>query len=424
MELATAVPVFVGWDHEQSTDVGVFHKIGSWPDYEAYRGSLPTSAKFDDAILCTSIRLYFENGGGKCFILLVSPPPVESELVTSMVESTEPLLDPVVRWMTAFKEWIEGSLTARKFAPALTELSLTLVAMPQLVGALPKLLEEANSAKLLVSAWRAVQVACQCRPDLFFVWDAPQAMKVADACIKELRINNAFGEMGQHAAVYGPHLLTSYTINESDTGPFRRTVPPCGAVLGLMARTDHVHGTWKAPANEALMCIVAAEHRETEAHGWFDVAKPSINLIRSFPGRGVRVWGCRTLTRDGRSPFRYVQVRRTVTWIEANLRQICRFAVFEPNSAITWLQLRGVCSAWLRRVWLSGGLAGAEEGEAFVVQVGLNDSMLADDIAEGRLIVKVGLAVLHAAEFVELNLVLMLNETQAGMMQLQRSEML
>ncbi len=400
VEVATAVPVFIGWDSEMSDDVGVLQEVGSWPDYAA---GLITQAKetmHDDWILATSIRQYFDNGGRRCFVLKIVPPETQS-------------IDTLHAWIQHYFTW-EG------VAPVLAELSLTLVAIPQLVGVVTKYLlgqSPAEQAQWLITAWRTLLNACQSRQDLFFVLDAPRDMATAKTCIETLRHNQGFGELGQHAAIYGPHLLTSYTDLNADEA----IVPPSGAVLGLMARTDEMQGVWKAPANDALLCVVAPEYRETQASGWFDVSAVTINLIRSFPGRGVRVWGCRTLAQLTGSPFRYVQVRRMVTWVEANLRQICRFAVFEPNQEITWFQLRGLCDAWLRRVWLSGGLAGTEEAKAFSVRVGLNETMTITDIATGRLIIRVGLAVLHAAEFVEINLVLKLNETEGGMTHLQRS---
>lgn len=97
-----------------------------------------------------------------------------------------------------------------------------------------------------------------------------------------------------------------------------------------------------------------------------------------------------------------------MSWIEANLRQICRFAVFEPNNEITWFQVQGLCRAWLRRLWLQGGLAGEDEASAFTIRVGLNDSMTEADIEAGRLRVLVKVSVLHAAEFIDVSLVLAL----------------
>ncbi|CBW76025.1 Tail sheath protein gp18 [Mycetohabitans rhizoxinica HKI 454] len=103
-----------------------------------------------------------------------------------------------------------------------------------------------------------------------------------------------------------------------------------------------------------------------------------------------------------------------MTWIEANLRERCRFAVFEPNHEVTWFQLRGLCSAWLRQVWLDGGLAGANETSAYSVQVGLNETLTQADINAGRLMIRVAVAVLHAAERIEIKLVLKLGDTTAA----------
>jgi len=159
---------------------------------------------------------------------------------------------------------------------------------------------------------------------------------------------------------------------------------------------------------------VRPEFRETSAVDWFSDDRASVNLIRSFAGRGTRVWGCRTLAGDGVALHRYVQVRRTLSWIEANLKEVCRFAVFEPNSLITWYQLQGLCRAWLRRLWLEGGLAGADEASAFSIRVGLGESMTADDITAGNLVVDVAVALLTPAEFINVTLVLQVGNQQVS----------
>ncbi|KWI28413.1 hypothetical protein WT71_16250 [Burkholderia stagnalis] len=323
----------------------------------------------------------------------------------------------------AFEAWWNQQL-ATNLDPLLSEPSVTLVAVPQLIGVVEKIasgMAVADKAPVIadlaIKAWQALlRAAHASREDLFFVWDAPQDPAVARTCIEQLQNEASLGELGQHAALYGPHLLTDYESHVDD--PYAsdgyRLVPPSGAVLGLIARTDLAAGVWKAPANDALWHVLKPQYRETQTSGWFDMSKPTINLIRSFPGRGTRVWGCRTLAGTTGSPFRYVQVRRMVTWIEANLREVCRFAVFEPNNEVTWFQLRGLCNAWLRRVWLEGGLAGADESAAYSVQVGLNESMTQVDIDAGRLLVKIGVAVLHAAEFININLVLKSGDASAG----------
>lgn len=396
--LASAVPVFIGWADIGSTDSaeGVLHSLISPADF-------PAKAEYWPASLKNSLRHYFDNGGGPCWLYVGQSPAAVS---SSSLEN--------------FQQWWDKFLT-NATTVLLGHMSLTLVAVPQLVRELD-IIQDTSPDKIaqgLVEAWKALLFAFSSRPDLFFVLDVPAQTELAYLCITKWR-NDAtkdttLAKVDQHAALYGPHLVTDYPLSK-DADIARVDgfciLPPCAAVLGVYARTDASSGVWKAPANEVLVHVVRPHFSETHCHDWFHPDKASINLIRSFAGRGTRIWGCRTLAGTQDTRFRYVQVRRTVTWIEASLRQICRFAIFEPNHEITWFHLRGLCNAWLRRLWLEGGLAGSDEASAYTVRVGLNESMTAEDLAEGRLIVMVGVAVLHAAEFIEVKLIVKVGDEQ------------
>ncbi|WP_338860218.1 phage tail sheath family protein [Mycetohabitans rhizoxinica] len=397
---ASAVPVFIGW--WQGAGQAALRLCNA-----------SMAVNVPAGVLRDTLKQYFDNGGECAFVLSWADPESANQASCQM-------------WQTWWNQRLQSDL-----APILSEPSITLVAVPQLVPcieALTSFLHDDQTindqvADALIEAWRSLLRAVHAsRSDLFFVLDAPSQPKVAKHCIDALRKKQPLGELGQHAALYGPHLVTDYRSNnkaglkELKSRPYDgyRIVPPCGAVLGVIARTDREVGVWKAPANEALSHVLQPQYLETQASGWFDVSRASINLIRSFPGRGTRVWGCRTLAGEVHSPFRYVQVRRLVTWIEANLRERCRFAMFEPNHEVTWFQLRGLCSAWLRQVWLDGGLAGADETSAYSVQVGLNETLTQADINAGRLMIRVAVAVLHAAERIEIKLVLKLGDTTAA----------
>jgi hypothetical protein len=398
---SSAVPVFIGWRQE---DVQAVLKPCD----------VSTVSKVPAGVLHDTLKQYFDNGGERAFVLSWAAPKPANKVSFQALQ-------------TWWKERLQSDLT-----PILSEPSITLVAVPQLVPCIEAVVPflhvddqttHDQVADALIGSWRSLLSAVHAsRSDLFFVLDAPSQPKVAKRCIDALRDAQTLGALGQHAALYGPHLVTDYGpdnnagLKEPASRPYDgyRIVPPCGAVLGVFARTDREIGVWKAPANEALSHVLQPQYPETQASGWFDVSRASINLIRSFPGRGTRVWGCRTLSGETGSSFRYVQVRRLVTWIEANLREQCRFAVFEPNHEVTWFQLRGLCSAWLRQLWLEGGLAGADETSAYSVHVGLNETMTQADIDAGRLVISVAVAVLHAAERIEIKLVLKLGDTTAA----------
>jgi phage tail sheath protein FI len=185
------------------------------------------------------------------------------------------------------------------------------------------------------------------------------------------------------------------------------TVPPSGAVAGIYAQTDATRGVWKAPANVSITNIVGLtddiNDKEQENMNIHETGK-SINAIRKFTGRGTLVWGARTL--DGNSnDWRYINVRRLANMIEESVKKACMRYVFEPNVAQTWVNVKGMIENFLTVLWNDGALAGAKPEHAFFVAVGLNQTMSAQDILEGRMIVKIGYAPSRPAEFIILEFV-------------------
>ncbi len=181
-------------------------------------------------------------------------------------------------------------------------------------------------------------------------------------------------------------------------------LPPSAAIAGLYTSVDNARGVWKAPANVSLNAVIAPSvnisHEEQEDLNVTTGGK-SINAIRSFIGAGVLVWGARTL--DGNSlDWRYVNVRRTMIMLEESLRLAMAAYVFEPNTANTWVTVKGMASNFLTGIWKRGGLAGASAEDAFSVQVGLGQTMTAEDILEGRMNVTILVALSRPAEFIEI----------------------
>ena len=195
----------------------------------------------------------------------------------------------------------------------------------------------------------------------------------------------------KYAAIYYPWI----EIADPETGkPIR--VPPSGAVCGIYARTDNNRGVWKAPANETVAGAIGLEHDFN--HQTQEVLNPKgVNLIRRFPGRGIRVWGARTLSSD--QLWKYVNVRRLFIYIEHSIAAGTEWVVFEANDAALWARVKETIRLFLRSQWREGALIGATEDEAFHVAVG-RDTMTEDDIANGWLIVEIGLAAVRPAEFV------------------------
>lgn len=175
------------------------------------------------------------------------------------------------------------------------------------------------------------------------------------------------------------------------------TLPPGPAVAGAYCRTDAERGVWKAPANVVLRGVSNPDPVITEdEHAILN--DKGVNVIRSFSDRGAVIYGSRTLAQT--TDWRYIPVRRLFGAVERDIQQALRSVVFEPNSAPTWEKARGAIDRYLFALWRQGALSGGKPGEAYFVHVGKDITMSDDDIKLGRMIVKVGLAAVRPAEFI------------------------
>lgn len=186
-------------------------------------------------------------------------------------------------------------------------------------------------------------------------------------------------------------------------GKQRVTLPPSAAIAGIYARVDRDRGVWKAPANVSVAAVIGPTTKindaEQENLNVDPTAGKSINVIREFTGKGTLVWGARTLAGND-NEWRYVPVRRLFITIEESTKKASAFAVFEPNTATTWLKVKGMIESYLYGLWERGALAGSTPEAAYYVNVGLGKTMTAQDVLEGRLIVEIGIAAVRPAEFV------------------------
>jgi phage tail sheath protein FI len=173
-------------------------------------------------------------------------------------------------------------------------------------------------------------------------------------------------------------------------------MPPSGYIAGVWARNDSERGVHKAPANEPIRGINGVAFQVTR--GEQELLNPrGINCIRSFTGRGHRIWGARTLSSD--SSWRYLNVRRLFNYVERSIEQGTQWVVFEPNDHDLWARVTRDVTAFLKNVWLSGALFGKNPDEAFYVKCDeeLNPPESRD---AGILVIEIGLAPVKPAEFV------------------------
>lgn len=227
---------------------------------------------------------------------------------------------------------------------------------------------------------------CEGKKSCFAILDIPMELKKTNDVA-------AFRDMydSTYAAMYHPW-LEMYDAGAKRSAYF----PPSGAMAGIYARTDIERGVHKAPANEVVRGCTGLSCAYNE--GEQDILNPmGVNLIRAFTGRGIRVWGARTISSNGL--WKYLNVRRLFIYVEESIKANTNWVVFEPNSAVLWSRVTRTIETFLATCWRDGALAGSTPSEAFFVECGPT-TMTQDDIDNGRLICQIGIAPVKPAEFV------------------------
>jgi phage tail sheath protein FI len=188
----------------------------------------------------------------------------------------------------------------------------------------------------------------------------------------------------------------------ADIADALNVLPPSPGMAGIYAMVDSSINVAKAPANVSMGSVVAPTVQITsddQEELNLPLNGKAVNAIRSFLGKGVLVWGARTL--DGNSQdWRYVSVRRTMTYLEQSIKFAAEAYVFEPNNATTWSTLKATVSNFLVNQWQSGLLAGQSPTDAFEVTIGLGSTMTPNDILDGVLRMSVKVAITRPAEFI------------------------
>lgn len=181
-------------------------------------------------------------------------------------------------------------------------------------------------------------------------------------------------------------------------------LPPGGAIAGVISSVDATRGVWKAPANVNINSVISPDVTIT-SEDQEDMNIPldgkAVNAIRAFADSGIVIWGARTL--DGNSKdWRYVNIRRTLIYIEQSIKQALRAYLFDANDSTTWTAVKSMIEGWLSGLWEQGGLMGDKAADAFEVEVGLGSTMTPNDVLDGYMIVQVVLQMVHPVEFIEL----------------------
>jgi len=283
----------------------------------------------------------------------------------------------------------EGDVTERAGLGGLEAVDeITMVLAPDAMAAY-------KAGVLDMDGLKAVQLAiiahCERMGDRVAILDTPPDLNAQQA--QDWRMNVA-GYDSKYASLYYPW------INVADPTPNAPattiSVPPAGHIAGVWARSDNERGVHKAPANEVIRGVISLPINLTNSEQ--SVLNPNgVNCLRVFAGRGIRIWGARTLSSD--PSWRYLNVRRLFNYVEKSIERGTQWAVFEPNDMDLWAKMRRDIGAFLKTVWRQGALFGASPDQAYFVKCDAeNNPQETRDL--GQLIIDIGIAPVKPAEFV------------------------
>lgn len=406
-EVSTAIPAFVGYTKKgellpptRITSLLEYTTLFGGPaEIVVSKENIIDRTKHDKYKLYYQVNMFFRNGGGACYIVSAGKYKEAAEYIVQ-------------------SELIKGIETLT------SEDEPTLLVVPESTS----------------DSYNDMLKHCKGRKDRFAILDAPLKREESGSIspIDDFRSKLTMGL--DYGAAYGPDLDTDLRIQEENvivtieddsllsmnelkgsTDDTKRkryttikeslalqtiTLSPSGTIAGVYSRVDRERGVWKAPANVGLLGILGPTIKiNGDEQGGLNKdanSGKSINVIRSFPGQGTLVWGARTL--DGNSnEWRFINVRRLFIMAEESIQKATQFAVFEPNTASTWLKVKAMIESYLFGLWQRGALAGAKPEQAYYVRVGLNVTMTQQDILNGIMRVDVGMAAVRPAEFIVLS---------------------
>ena len=423
---ATAVPLFVArFTPSDKKLAGVITRIGSWLDYTTlFDSNMPSTASVTvksseiepppeseetkkasstaaaraaeetkqytyqindievlDPTASVALRLYFQNGGGPCYLYPLEKADDKDALAAlpGLIDEVGAITllacpDPDEAYRTAVYGALAASLGLHKGYFLLAD-STNGDAPSEVSGSAQVAVYYPNVAVPHTRTLGDEQVA---------ITDYTDGTGTTIATLADLRTANA-----DFAGVID-QALTGYL-----SAPL--SLPPSALMAGVYGKTDGERGVWKAPANVVLNGVSDVSVRVTNEQQ-AELNPKGINVIRHFSDRGLVVWGSRTQKDD--DDWRYIPVRRLFDAAERDIKKALQPMVFEPNSQPTWKRVQAAIDNYLHRLWQQGALAGNKAEEAYFVRVGKGITMTQDEINQGQMIVQVGMAAVRPAEFI------------------------
>jgi phage tail sheath protein FI len=262
---------------------------------------------------------------------------------------------------------------------------ITMVACPDLMAIYERGMIDLDGVQAVQTA---MMNHCELMGDRVAILDTPPAMNAQQ--VREWRQDKARYD-SKYAALYWPWIKVLDPLSGRNV-----SVPPSGHIAGLWSRNDDERGVHKAPANEVVRGALGLELVMTKGEN--DLLNPiGVNCIRAFPGRGIRVWGARTLSSE--PEWRYLNVRRLFNFVEESIFEGTQWVVFEPNDQALWARVNRTVSSFLFNVWRSGALFGETADQAFYVKC--DEETNPPEVRDvGQLVVEIGIAPVKPAEFV------------------------
>lgn len=445
-QVETAIPAFIGFT-EKATNVKtddlilVPKRITSLKEFESYFGMpnkesvavlITETLSATDAVLSRDIsitsnfsvkffmyyqlQMYFANGGGPCYITSVGKYSAAPSAAVLLSEAEKGLLavegkdEPTLIVFTDTPLMTsEGRYTLANKALAQSGKLMDRIALIDVVRT------STNTVVEDMDAFRAANEvgtqflsygACYYPPLestlLPYYTDADVTLTVAADSSASTELHNGNTLDTVQLADESLYRVIKNALSEKIL-EHQLELNPSGAVAGVYATVDSSRGVWKAPANVSLNNVSALSVNVTNDDQSVMNVDPgsgkSVNAIRGFTGKGIIVWGARTLAGND-NEWRYVPVRRFYNMVEESVKKASSAFVFEPNDANTWVKVRAMIENFLTLQWRAGALAGAKPDDAFFVRVGLGETMSSQDVLEGRMIVEIGMAAVRPAEFI------------------------
>ncbi len=466
VEVSTSIPAFVGFTQKASKgDKSILNiptRISSFSEYQKIFGG-PSKTKFDLSVndessfslkvdkstkymMYDSIRLFFSNGGGICYIVSVGD---YSGNITSKkifnnngggIQSLERVDEPTLLLVPDAVLLSENecySIQAEMLAHCGSKMKNRFAILDVYGGMNPRTFDDSdpitrfregigsNNLSWGASYYPFLNTTICSSSEV----DYTRLNNIED--LVELLLNEAQAKLDSNKISQSKFEALSEVINRvvdienndisstsvilsSFSSIYNRIIsqitelvnilPPSSAMAGAYTMVDQTANVSKSPANISLGAVVSpvvSINSDDQEDMNVPLNGKAVNAIRSFTGKGTLVWGARTL--DGNSQdWRYINVRRTMTFLEQSIKAAAEAYVFASNNAATWTSLRSTVSNFLNNQWLGGLLEGGSPSEAFSVEIGLGSTMTANDVLDGVLKMTVKVALVRPAEFLVL----------------------